>query len=81
MIVVRIKTKENFLTDGAKVFPFCHVSTFHVFQNISLAAGVVALTTQPFASTKWANLGFNFRICTGKTIVTMTQFNFFNFIF
>ena len=45
MTVVRIQTKDDFLTDGAKVFPFCHVSTFHVFQNISLAAGVVALTT------------------------------------
>ena len=76
MIVVRIKTKENFLTNGAKVFSFCHVSTLHVFQNIALAAGVVALTTQPFASTKWANLGFNFGICTGKTIETIAQIIF-----
>ena len=81
MIVVRIKTKENFLTYGAKVFSFCHVSTLHVFQNIAFAARVVALTTQPFASTKWANLGFNFRICTGKIIETMTPYNFFHFIF
>ena len=82
MIVVRIKTKENFLTNGAKVFSFCHVPTLHVFQNIALAAGVVALTTQPFTSSKWTNLGFNFRICTGKTIETMARrYNFFNSIF
>ena len=80
MIVVRIKTKENFLTDGAKVFPFSHVSTLHVFENIALAAGVVALTTQPFASTKWTNLGFNFRICTGKIIETMAHFFPFYFL-
>ena len=73
MTVIRIKTKDDFLTNWAKVFPFCHVSTLHVFHYIALAAGIVALTTQPFASSKWTNLGLNFRICTDNNLLTFMK--------
>ena len=64
MVVIRIETKQNFLTYGTQVFPFSHVSALDMFRNIPLSAGVVALTTQPFASTKRNNLGLNFWIYT-----------------
>ena len=64
MIVVRIETKQNFLTNGTQVFSLWHVSALHMFQYISSSTCVIALTAQPFASTKWTYLGLNFRICT-----------------
>ena len=68
MIVVRIETKQNFLTNRTQVFSLWHVSALHMFHHISSSTCIIALTAQPFASTKWTYLGLYFRICTQATI-------------
>ena len=82
MIVVRIETKQNFLTNGTQVFSLWHVSALHMFHYISSSTCVITLTAQPFASTKWTYLGLNFRICTtGNNLLNLLTMKLCDMIF
>ena len=82
MIVVRIESKQNFLANGTQVFSLWHVSALHMFQYISSSTCVIALTAQPFASTKWTYLGLNFRICTtGNNLLLLSTMKLCDMIF